>query len=126
MISDLMRGDYQSVFDHFLMRYSLSSDFDLAARFQIELKKADKELKFNNQQEEALYKLKLANNFFLAESHGKSLKRVFLTKTKCNLGVISTLEDGDLSKVDFWIENKDRQEYLMDDSKISKYLQYRF
>lgn len=42
MIADLLKGDYQSVFEHFMMRYSLSSDFDMAAKFRKRLSKVDK------------------------------------------------------------------------------------
>ena len=75
MIRDLMKGDYQSVLDHFLMRYSLPSDFDLSARFHKQLVKTDKNLTFKNEQEKALYKLKQANNFFFQETMGRSLHR---------------------------------------------------
>jgi len=46
------------------MRYSLPSDFDRATKFQMKLKEADKTLSFKSKDEEALYKLKLAYNFF--------------------------------------------------------------
>ena len=68
MINDLLKRNYQSVFDDFLVRYSLPSNYDLATKFHYELDKIDKTLKFKNKQEEALYKLKFASSFFFTES----------------------------------------------------------
>lgn len=50
MIFDLLRGNYQAVFEHFMMRYSLASDFDMAAKFYKQLKKVDKDLKFKTKE----------------------------------------------------------------------------
>lgn len=95
MIKDLLKGDYQSVLDHFLMRYSLASDFDLAARFQKQLSSTDKHLQFKSEQEKALYKLKQANNFFFIETYGQVFDRKLLKRSKLNLTVASTLNSHD-------------------------------
>lgn len=75
MIYDLLQGNYQSVFEHFMMRYSLASDFDMAAKFNKQLKAVDKDFKFRTKQEEYLYKLKVANNFFFTEGICKPLNK---------------------------------------------------
>ena len=46
VVQDLLRGDYESVLRDFQVRYALTTDFDLNAKFQKELSKIDKELKF--------------------------------------------------------------------------------
>jgi hypothetical protein len=38
VIHNLLKGNYQSVFDDFLVRYSLPSDFDKATKFHMKLK----------------------------------------------------------------------------------------
>ena len=50
VIYDLMSGNYQSVFDDFLVRYSLPANFDLSKKFQLALKQADKTLTFRNKE----------------------------------------------------------------------------
>ena len=58
VISDLLKGDYQSVFDHFMVRFALTGNFDLSTKFMMELRKIDETLSFRSKEEESLYKLK--------------------------------------------------------------------
>ena len=48
MIYDLLRGNYRSVLDHFMVRYSLTGNYHLSYKFMQELKKIDKKLTFKN------------------------------------------------------------------------------
>lgn len=48
IINDLLKGDYQSVLDDFLVRYSLPADFDLNRKFLLALKNVDKTLTFHS------------------------------------------------------------------------------
>lgn len=42
VIYDLLKGDYNSVFEHFMMRYALPGDFDLSMKFRVALGRVDK------------------------------------------------------------------------------------
>ena len=85
MIYDLLRGNYRNVLDHFMVRYSLTGNYHLSHKFMQELKKIDKTLKFKNEEEEALYKLKVANKFFFVESFTPTLTSHHFQKYKENL-----------------------------------------
>ena len=87
VIGDLLRGDYQSVFDHFMVRYALTGSYDLSTKFMMELRRIDEDLSFRNKDEEALYKLKLAVNFFFTESHTPMLSSSELEAGKVNAEV---------------------------------------
>lgn len=93
MVVDLIKGDYQSVLDHFLMRYSLPSDFDVASKFHKAMAKADKDLKFKTKNDEAVYKLKLAKFFFFTEGLTKPLNKDCFEIYKENITVAANLDN---------------------------------
>lgn len=65
---DLLSGNYESVFNDFLLRYQLAGQFESSTNFAEKLTEVDKNFTFLSKNEEALYKLKLANQFFFRDS----------------------------------------------------------
>ena len=94
MINDLLKGDYNNVLDHFLMRYPLASDFDLSAKYLSRISQNNKKLAFASPQTRSLYHLKESLDHFWHESMTRPLILEDFNSLKENISVAAIKDKG--------------------------------
>ena len=93
MLQDLLRGDYQSVYDNFMIRYGLNGDYELCSKLKKKLEKIDRDVRFENKQQEGLYKLQIIYRYFFTESLGINLTFDMLQMQKGNPEISRCMEE---------------------------------
>jgi hypothetical protein len=68
MVKHILKKDYQPVLDHFVTTFNFTAHKDHSKKLTDQMRDADRNLSFQNNNEAALYKLKAAHNIFFSQS----------------------------------------------------------